>query len=115
MRYFLVGLRTSVKSQEAARSINRSVQVFRHHAGAAPVMAFIAHAITALQLVAESILLDINGGSRNSGMTMTMYLYSRGFRELKMSYASAIGYSLAMIIIALTVLQLILVRAFRED
>ena len=34
-------------------------------------------------------------------MTMTMYLYTRGFRELKMGYASAIGYSLAVIILVL--------------
>ena len=48
-------------------------------------------------------------------MTMTMYLYNRGFRELKMGYASAIGYSLAVIILVLSVIQLILIRAFRED
>lgn len=120
--YFLVGLQNIPPDlKEAARvdGANR-FRVFRHVTLPLlrPVMAFVLTfaIIGSYNLFAEpSILLDINGGSRNSGMTMTMYLYSRGFRELKMSYASAIGYSLAMIIIALTVLQLILVRAFRED
>ena len=82
-----------------------------------PIMAFVLTfaIIGSYNLFTEPItLLDATGGPRNSGLTMTMYLYTRGFRELKMGYASAIGYTLAIIIIALTVLQLILTRAFRE-
>jgi arabinosaccharide transport system permease protein len=44
-----------------------------------------------------------------------MYLYSNGFRQLKLGYAASIGYALAIIIVVLTVIQLFVVRAFRQD
>ena len=46
---------------------------------------------------------------------MTMYLYLTGFRFMKFSYAAAIGYALALIILLLTLIQLRVLGMFRED
>ena len=83
-----------------------------------PILAFVLTIaiIGSYNLFAEpAILVGSTGGPNNAGMTMTMYLYNRGFREVKMGYASAIGYSLAVIILVLSLIQLFLIRAFRED
>jgi arabinosaccharide transport system permease protein len=83
-----------------------------------PVLAFVLTfaIIGSYNLFAEPVtLVGEVGGPNNAGLTMTMYLYNRGFRELRMSYAAAIGYTLAIIIVILTIIQLILIRAFRED
>jgi arabinosaccharide transport system permease protein len=82
-----------------------------------PVLAFVLTfaIIGSYNLFAEPVtLVGETGGPRNAGLTITMYLYNRGFRELRMGYASAIGYTLAIIIVVLTILQLRLIRAFRD-
>ncbi len=120
--YFLVGLQNVPPSlKEAARidGANR-FQVFRHVTlpMLKPILAFVLTfaIIGSYNLFAEPVtLVGETGGPRNAGLTMTMYLYNRGFRELKMGYASAIGYSLALIIVILTIIQLYLTRAFRDD
>ena len=121
--YFLVGLQNVPPTlKEAARmdGANRW-QVFWHVTLPAlrPVLAFVLTfaIIGSYNLFAEPTILlnDPAGGPRNAGLTITMYLYNRGFRELKMGYASAIGYSLALIIIGLTLAQLYLTKAFRDD
>ena len=55
------------------------------------------------------------GGPRNAGLFMTMYLYLNGFRYMKFGYASAIGYALALIILVLSLIQLRVLGVFRED
>lgn len=120
--YFMVGLQNiSPDLKEAARvdGANRW-QVFRYVTLPLlrPVLAFVLTfaIIGSYNLFAEpATLVGNNGGPNNAGLTITMHLYNTGFRELKMGYASAIGYALAVIIIVLTVFQLFLVRAFRED
>ena len=120
--YFLVGLQNVPPSlNEAARmdGANRW-QVFRYVTlpMLRPIIAFVLTfaIIGSYNLFAEPVtLVGEAGGPRNAGLTMTMYLYNRGFRELKMGYASAIGYSLALIILLLTVIQLVITRAFRDD
>jgi ABC-type sugar transport system permease subunit len=61
------------------------------------------------------LLVGAEGGPRNAGLFMTMYLYLNGFRFLKFGYASAIGYALTVIILVLSLIQLRLLGAFRED
>ena len=46
---------------------------------------------------------------------MTLYLYETGFQYFNLGYASAIGWSLVIIIVALAVVQLKLFGAFRDD
>lgn len=120
--YFMVGLQNIPPDLKEAARVDgaTSWQIFWHVTlpMLRPVMAFVLTfaIIGSYNLFAEPLILtDAGGGPNNSGLTMTMYLYNRGFRELKMGYASAIGYSLAVIILVLTVIQLFLTRAFRED
>jgi arabinosaccharide transport system permease protein len=119
--YFLVGLQNIPSELKEAARIDgaNSWQVFRNITLPLlrPVLAFVLTfaIIGSYNLFAESVtLVGETGGPRNAGLTMTMYLFNRGFRELKMGYASAIGYTLAIIIVVLTILQLRLVRAFRD-
>jgi arabinosaccharide transport system permease protein len=62
-----------------------------------------------------ALLVGVEGGPRNAGLFMTMYLYLTGFRLLKLGYAAAIGYALTLIIILLSAIQLKLMGVFRED
>ena len=72
--------------------------------------------IGSYNLFAEpSLLVGIEGGPSNSGLFMTMYLYMTGFRFMKFSYAAAIGYTLALIILLLTLIQFRVLGMFRED
>ena len=120
--YFMVGLQNIPPELKEAARVDGATrwQVFRHVTlpMLRPVLAFVLTfaIIGSYNLFAEPVtLVGEVGGPNNAGLTMTMYLYNRGFRELKMGYASAIGYSLAIIIVVLTVIQLFLIRAFRED
>ena len=120
--YFLVGLQNVPPSLKEAARIDGANRfgVFRHVTlpMLRPVLAFVLTfaIIGSYNLFAEPVtLVGESGGPRNAGLTMTMYLYNRGFRELKMGYASAIGYSLAVIIVFLTVIQLYLTRALKDD
>lgn len=83
-----------------------------------PVLIFVT--VTAIigsyNLFGEPFLLvGAEGGPRNSGLFMTMYLYLNGFRYMKFGYASAIGYALTLIILVLSLAQLRLLRVFQED
>ena len=121
--YFMVGLQNIPPELTEAARVDGATrwQAFRYVTlpMLRPVLAFVLTfaIIGSYNLFAEPVTLlrSMAGGPNNSGMTMTMYLYTRGFRELKMGYASAIGYSLAIIIVILTVIQLTLTRVFRED
>ena len=62
-----------------------------------------------------TILVGVDGGVRNAGLFMTMYLYLTGFRFLDFGYAAAIGWAMAVIILVLTTLQLLAMRVFQED
>jgi ABC-type sugar transport system permease subunit len=42
-------------------------------------------------------------------------MYQIGFSEFKLGYASAIGYSIAIIAVTVSLIQLILFRTFRDN
>lgn len=63
--------------------------------------------INGLQMFTESFMnFDLLGGRYNSALTPVLYLYGKGFDQMKMGEASSIGLLLAGIIFALTMLQL---------
>ncbi len=51
------------------------------------------------------VLLNSSAGPNNQGLTVVMYLYQRGFESGDLGYASAVGWVLAVILIAFAVLQ----------
>ena len=55
--------------------------------------------------VFESSYVMTNGGPANATLTIVLYLYSNAFEWLKMGYASAMSYILALIIFVLTIVQ----------
>ena len=119
--YFMVGFQNISPSYREAAQVDgaNGVQTFRYVTFPLlrPTLVFtLSLAIVgSYQLFAEpTVLLGSSGGPQNAGMTMTMYLYNVGFRQLDQGYASAIGYALTLIIVALTLIQLKLTRTLGE-
>ena len=120
--YFLAGLQNIPHEVKEAALIDGASrwQLFRYITVPLlrPVFIFVLTfaIIGSYNIFGESALLvGIEGGPRNAGLFMTMYLYLNGFRFLKLGYASAIGYALAVIIIVLSLIQLKVLGVFRED
>lgn len=59
------------------------------------------------------LLFDSGSGPQDSGLFPLMYLYFMGFENLRMGYASAIGYLLTVIILIVTGIQLLLFRIWK--
>jgi ABC-type sugar transport system permease subunit len=55
-----------------------------------------------------------NGGPSDATLFLSPYLYEVGFSQFDRGYAAAIGYSMAIISIFLTVIQLLLYRRFNR-
>lgn len=111
MLYFLAGLQSiPVDIYEAAAVDGAGTWAkFRHITlpMLRPVAMFviIVTVIGSFQLFAEPMILA-SGGPKNASLTITNYLYRTGFQFVRMGYASAIGYVLAVIIFVLTLVQL---------
>jgi ABC-type sugar transport system permease subunit len=60
------------------------------------------------------ILLGGGTGPSDSGLFMTVYLYQTSFQNFQFGYAAAIGFAIAIIIMALSLMQLRLFGAFEE-
>ena len=118
--YFLAGLQNIPKEIEEAATIDGAgrwsmltkitLPMLR------PIVLFVA--VTAINgsyhLFAQPYLLT-GGGPSDHTLTITMYLYQTGFSYFNLGYASAIGYSLVVIIMIIAAVQLWLFGAFRED
>ncbi len=63
--------------------------------------------INGLQMFVEVFMnFDLQGGPYNAALTPVLYLYQTGFEQMKMGQASTIGLLLALIIYALTMMQI---------
>jgi ABC-type sugar transport system permease subunit len=118
--YFLAGLQNIPHELKEAAQIDgaSSWQVFVHVTVPIlkPVILFVViqAIIGSYNLFAQPYLLT-GGGPQDATLTMTMYLYIIGFRQFKLGYASAIAYALVAIVLGLSLINLILFRAFREE
>ncbi|WP_078618095.1 MULTISPECIES: carbohydrate ABC transporter permease [unclassified Streptomyces] len=65
--------------------------------------------IGTLQLFDEPYVLT-GGGPDNATLTIGMYLYNSAFKNFDFGYASAIGYVLALIVTAVSVIQMLVLR-----
>ncbi|MCX6047009.1 MAG: sugar ABC transporter permease [Chloroflexi bacterium] len=120
--YFMAGLQNIPSEVKEAATIDGATrwQVFRYITLPLlrPVLIFVLTfaIIGSYNLFGEpSVLVGPEGGPRNAGLFMTMYLYLTGFRFLELGYASALGYALALIIFVLALLQMRILGVFRED
>jgi ABC-type sugar transport system permease subunit len=78
----------------------------------APVLVFVVviRLIDSFKVFAQVYLVTA-GGPAGSTRVLLQYLYEAGFKDFRVGYAAAIGWSLFLIILAVTVLQL---RFFRK-
>jgi multiple sugar transport system permease protein len=60
--------------------------------------------IWGMQIFSEPYLMT-EGGPLDSSQTVTLYLYEQGFIWSRLGYASAIGVTTAIIILAITLIQ----------
>lgn len=120
--YFMTGLQNIPPEVKEAATVDGASrwQAFRHITLPLlrPTLIFVVTVaiIGSYQLFAEpAVLVGNTGGPENAGLTVTMYLYQVGFRNLDLGYASAIGYALAVIIVVLSLIQLRFFGVFKED
>jgi ABC-type sugar transport system permease subunit len=78
----------------------------------APVTGFVVllSLLGSLQLFELPFILLNGPGPENRGLTVVMYLYQYGFEVGDLGYACAIGWTLALVLMGLTVLQRLLSR-----
>ncbi|MEJ7842309.1 MAG: sugar ABC transporter permease [Rubrobacter sp.] len=78
-----------------------------------PVILFVVVQATIFSYqIFEIPFLLTGGGPSDSTLTLAIYLYEVGFRQFDRGYAAAIGYSMAIIAIALAAVQLLAARRF---
>ncbi len=121
MVYFLAALQGVPRDLEEAALIDGAGpwQRFRHVAW--PEIRPVAGFVTLLSLIGSFQLFDLPwimldytaGPTDNRGLTVVLYLYRTGFQLGDLGYASAIGWMLALILIALTWAQRRLARGER--
>ena len=58
-------------------------------------------------------LLNNSAGPNKSGLTIVMYLYQRGFEIGNLGYASTIGWTLALIVMSISLIQKRISSGFR--
>ena len=117
--YFLAGLQAIPEEVNEAAAIDGATrwQVFRQVTLPLlrPTILFVVVQATifSYQLFDLPFLLT-EGGPSDASLTVVIYLYQVGFRQFELGYASAIGYSLAIISILLSSTQLWLFRRWSE-
>jgi len=118
MIYFLAALQNVDRSLIEAAEIDGAGAMgkLRHvvFPSIKPVATFVVllSMIGSLQLFElPYILLDGSGGPENRGLTIVMYLYQNGFDLGDLGYASAIGWVLALILVALALVQIRMTRS----
>jgi len=120
MVYFLAALQSVDKElYEAARVDGAGpLDQFLHVTvpGIKPVIVFVLVTATigSFQLYELPQLLLGGGGPNNSGLTVTMYLYQNGFVNGDLGFASAVGWTLALGIFILSMIQMKLTGGFKK-
>jgi ABC-type sugar transport system permease subunit len=116
MIYFLAALQSVNKDCLEAAEVDgaNGWQKFRHVIlpDIAPVTSFVVllSLIGSFQLFELPFILLNGPGPENRGLTVVMYLYQYGFELGDLGYASAIGWSLALVLMGLAVAQRLLSR-----
>ncbi len=121
MVYFLAALQNVDRELVEAARIDGAGpwHVFRHVTLPAirPVASFVVllSVIGSFQLFElPYVMLRFSGGPGNRGLTVVMYLYQIGFEGGDLGYASAIGWCLAILLIAVALLQRQILKKYEE-
>lgn len=61
------------------------------------------------------LLLNNTSGPEQSGLTLVMYLYNNGFVSGDLGYASAIGWTLVILVLIVTLIQLFLTGSHKKE
>lgn len=121
MIYFLAALQSidRVLYEAAAVDGASAVQRFRHVTlpGIRPVLVFVLVIITigSFQLYELPFVMLDGPGPENAGLTVVMMLYREGFEAGDLGYASAIGWTLALIVMVASLLQVVLSGALKHE
>jgi ABC-type sugar transport system permease subunit len=77
-----------------------------------PVLGFVVllSVIGSLQLFELPFVMLSGAGPENSGLTMVMYLYEKGFQHNDLGFASAIGWTLTILLVGIALAQRRLTR-----
>lgn len=117
MIYFLAALQNVDASLVEAAEIDGAGPMARLRHVVLPSVRPVATFVVLLSMIGSLqlfelpyILLDGNGGPNNQGLTIVMYLYQNGFELGDLGYASAIGWVLALILVALALVQVWMIR-----
>jgi len=70
--------------------------------------------IGSYNLFAEPLLLT-NGGPSDASLTITLYVYNQGFRNFNVGYASAIAYSMTVILLILSLINIKLFGGYNTN
>ncbi|MEM6312976.1 MAG: sugar ABC transporter permease, partial [Planctomycetota bacterium] len=117
MVYFLAALQSVDKSLLEAAEIDGANAWHRLLNVTLPAIAPVASFVVLLSFIGSMQLFELpylllgNGpGPENRGLTVVMYLYQTGFDTGDLGYASAIGWTLALILIAFALLQRVVAK-----
>lgn len=117
MVYFLAALQSVDNELYEAADVDGASrwQQFVHVTipGIKPVLLFLilVGMIGALQLFELPYVLFGGAGPNNRALTIVMYLFSNGFEQGNLGYASAIGWALVLLVAAMSIIQLRLRQA----
>ena len=122
MIYFLAALQAVDQDLYDAAKVDgaNAFQQFLHVTlpGIKPVAVFVVvlSTIGSFQLFElPFLMLGNSGGPENSGLTIVMYLYQNGFETGDLGYASAIGWTLALVVLVISLVQMRVTGAWRRD
>jgi ABC-type sugar transport system permease subunit len=79
------------------------------------VFVLVTSTIGSFQLFELPYILLNGGGPNNAGMTVVMYLYQNGFVTGDLGYASAVGWTLAIVVLVISLLQVRLTGTWKGN
>lgn len=120
MIYFLAGLQAVDKELYEAAEVDGANPWQRFWAVTMPSIKPIATFVLVTATIGSFQLFDLpwimlgdGNGPKESGLTMVMYLYQQGFLVGDLGYASAVGWTLALGVLAISLIQMRLTGAMK--
>ncbi len=117
MVYFLAALQNVSKDLVEAARVDGAGPWSRFWNVIVPAILPVATFVVLLSIIGSVqlfelpyVLLNSSAGPNNQGLTLVMYLYQRGFEAGDLGYASAVGWVLAIVLIAFAIVQRRLAR-----